>query len=291
MPANIISGKEISAAIRDQIKDQISRIREEGEGDPSFCPPGLAVIQVGCDPASSIYVSNKKKACELVGMVSFGYALDETATQEDVTELIETLNHDPRVHGILCQLPLPKHMDEFSVICAISPEKDVDGFHPVNKGLLSIGRKCLVSCTPLGCLALLKSQGVEIAGKHCVIIGRSNIVGKPVAQLMLSENATVTIAHSRTHDLPAICKEADILIAAIGRTGFVTKDYIKPGAIVIDVGINRCADGKVRGDVNFEDALDVAGAVTPVPGGVGPMTITMLLQNTLDAYREITERS
>jgi len=291
MPARIISGKEISASIRDQIADQIRRIREEGEGIPSFCPPGLAVIQVGCDPASSIYVTNKKKACEQVGMISFGYELDASATQEDVTELIDTLNHDPRVHGILCQLPLPSHMDEFAVICAIAPEKDVDGFHPVNKGLLSIGRNCLVSCTPLGCLTLLKNQGIEISGKHCVIIGRSNIVGKPVAQLMLSENATVTIAHSRTKDLPAICREADILIAAIGKEGFVTKDYIKPGATVIDVGINRCSDGKVRGDVNFADALSVAGAITPVPGGVGPMTITMLLQNTLDAYREIMERS
>lgn len=233
----------------------------------------------------------RRRLCTRVGMISFGYELDVSATQEDVIEPIDTLNHDPRVHGILCQLPLPSHMDEFAVICAIAPEKDVDGFHPINKGLLSIGRNCLVSCTPLGCLTLLKNQGIEIAGKHCVIIGRSNIVGKPVSQLMLSENATVTIAHSRTKDLPAICREADILIAAIGKVGFVTKDYIKPGALVIDVALIDVRTVKSEEMREFEDALSVAGAVTPVPGGVGPMTITMLLQNTLAAYREIMERS
>jgi len=290
MSATIISGKEVSAQLRAQMAEEVRHIYEEGHGNKNFCPPGLAVIQVGQDPASSIYVSNKKKACEQVGIVSFGYALEETASQEELIDLIEELNHDPHVHGILCQLPLPAHIDEFSVICAIAPEKDVDGFHPVNKGLLAIGRECLVSCTPLGCLALLKNQGIQISGKRCVVIGRSNIVGKPVSQLMLAENATVTIAHSRTEDLPAVCREADILIAAIGKAGFVTKDFIKPGAVVIDVGINRGADGKVHGDVDFEGACEIASAITPVPGGVGPMTITMLLQNTLHAYRILTGR-
>ena len=290
MSAAIISGKDVSAEIREQIREEVFEIFERYGKDPHFCPPGLAVIQVGQDPASSIYVSNKKKACEQVGFMSFGYALPEDTREDELIELINTLNDDPRVHGILCQLPLPRHIDEFSVICAISPDKDVDGFHPVNKGLLSIGRDCLVSCTPLGCLALLKNKGIPIAGKKCVIVGRSNIVGKPVALLMLSENATVTIAHSKTADLKAVCREADILIAAIGKSEFITKDYVKPGAIVIDVGINRGEDGKVRGDVAFEEVSDICGAITPVPGGVGPMTITMLLQNTLKAYKMKTGR-
>lgn len=290
MAATIISGKEVAAQLRAQMTDEVHQILLSGLGLKHFCPPGLAVIQVGHDPASSIYVTNKKKACDQVGIISFGYELPVDASQEELIDLIDTLNKDTRVHGILCQLPLPVHMDEFAVICAISPEKDVDGFHPVNKGLLSIGRECLVSCTPLGCLALLKNQGISITGKHCVVVGRSNIVGKPVAQLMLAENATVTIAHSRTKNLPEICRQADILIAAIGKVGFVTKDFVKPGAIVIDVGINRCEDGKVRGDVDFEGVSEVAGAITPVPGGVGPMTITMLLQNTIYAYKGITGR-
>jgi len=291
MPAMIISGKELAAQLRSEMTEEVAQIRENGKADKHFCPPGLAVIQVGSDPASSIYVSNKKKACEQVGIMSFGYSLDVNATQEELIDLIDTLNRDPRVHGILCQLPLPRQMDEFSVICAIAPEKDVDGFHPVNKGLLSIGRECLVSCTPLGCLSLLKNLGIPIAGKHCVVIGRSNIVGKPVSQLMLAENATVTITHSRTNDLPAVCREADILIAAIGKQGFVTAEFVKPGAVVIDVGINRGEDGKVRGDVDFESVYPVAGAITPVPGGVGPMTITMLLKNTIHAYKNLTGRS
>jgi methylenetetrahydrofolate dehydrogenase (NADP+)/methenyltetrahydrofolate cyclohydrolase len=291
MSATIISGKEISAQLREQMNEEVSKIYADGQGRKNFYPPGLAVIQVGHDPASSIYVSNKKKACEQVGIMSFGYELPAETSQDELVDLIAELNRDIRVHGILCQLPLPAHMDEFAVICAIAPEKDVDGFHPVNKGLLSIGRECLVSCTPLGCLALLKNLGITISGKHCVVIGRSNIVGKPVSQLMLAENATVTIAHSRTNNLPEICRTADILIAAIGKVGFVTKDFVKPGAIVIDVGINRCEDGKVRGDVDFSGVSEIAGAITPVPGGVGPMTITMLLQNTLHAYKEITERS
>ncbi len=291
MPAMIISGKEVAAQLRSEMTEEVAQIRENGKADKHFCPPGLAVIQVGNDPASSIYVSNKKKACEQVGIMSFGYSLDVNATQEELIDLIDTLNKDPRVHGILCQLPLPRQMDEFAVICAIAPEKDVDGFHPVNKGLLSIGRECLVSCTPLGCLSLIKNSGIPIAGKHCVVIGRSNIVGKPVSQLMLAENATVTIAHSRTKDLPSVCREADILIAAIGKQGFVTAEFVKPGAVVIDVGINRGEDGKVRGDVDFDSVYPVAGAITPVPGGVGPMTITMLLKNTIHAYKILTGRS
>ncbi|MBP5492814.1 MAG: bifunctional methylenetetrahydrofolate dehydrogenase/methenyltetrahydrofolate cyclohydrolase FolD [Clostridiales bacterium] len=282
MSATIISGKELSSIIRERIsKETAEKTAQYGK------QPGLAVIQVGEDPASSIYVNNKKKACEQVGFKSFGYSLPESASEAELLELIDTLNKDPNVHGILCQLPLPKHMDEFSVICAIAPEKDVDGFHPVNKGLLSIGRDCLVSCTPKGCIELLKYANVDMTGKNCVVIGRSNIVGKPVASLMLHENATVTVVHSKTKNIKEICKQADILIVAIGKEGFVTKDFVKEGAVIIDVGINRCADGKVRGDVNFDDVVDIASAITPVPGGVGPMTITMLLQNTLEAFERI----
>jgi len=285
MSATIISGKELSANLRQDMIQKVEEYKQKYE-----ILPGLAVIQVGEDPASSIYVNNKKKACEQVGIKSFGYSLPANATEDELIELIDTLNHDDKVHGILCQLPLPKHMDEFSVICNITPEKDVDGFHPVNKGLLAIGRDCLVSCTPKGCVELLKFANVDITGKHCVVIGRSNIVGKPVSQLMLQENATVTIAHSRTKNLPALCRDADILIAAIGKIGFVTKDFVKPGAVVIDVGINRDENGKVKGDVCFDEVSEIASAITPVPGGVGPMTITMLLQNTLEAYEHIMER-
>ncbi len=282
MSATLISGKELSSIIRERItKEALELAAKYGK------QPGLAVIQVGENPASTIYVNNKKKACEQVGFKSFGYSLPETASEAELLKLIDTLNKDPNVHGILCQLPLPKHMDEFSVICAIAPEKDVDGFHPVNKGLLSIGKDCLVSCTPKGCIELLKYANVDISGKNCVVIGRSNIVGKPVASLMLHENATVTVVHSRTKNIKEICKQADILIVAIGKQGFVTKEFVKEGAVIIDVGINRCEDGKVRGDVDFDDVVDVASAITPVPGGVGPMTITMLLQNTLEAFERI----
>ncbi|MBR6255359.1 MAG: bifunctional methylenetetrahydrofolate dehydrogenase/methenyltetrahydrofolate cyclohydrolase FolD [Clostridiales bacterium] len=282
MSATIISGKELSSLIRERITKETEELSAQfGKR------PGLAVIQVGENPASTIYVNNKKKACEQVGFQSFGYSLPESASEKELLDLIDQLNKDDRVHGILCQLPLPKHMDEFSVICAIAPEKDVDGFHPVNKGLLSIGRDCLVSCTPKGCIELLKYANVDISGKNCVVIGRSNIVGKPVASLMLHENATVTVVHSRTQNIKEICKQADILIVAIGKQGFVTKDFVKEGAVIIDVGINRCEDGKVRGDVDFDDVVDIASAITPVPGGVGPMTITMLLQNTLEAFTKI----
>lgn len=249
--------------------------------------PGLAVIQVGEDPASAVYVNNKKKACEEVGFRSYGYHLPVDSTEKELLDLVDVLNADPNVHGILCQLPIPDHMDEFKVLCRILPEKDVDGFHPVNVGLLSIGKDSLVSCTPAGIIEMLLRSDIEISGKECVVIGRSNIVGKPVAQLMLARNATVTIAHSRTKNLKDVCKRADILIVAIGKPKFVTSDFVKPGAVVVDVGINRDENGKLVGDVNFESVSEVAGAITPVPFGVGPMTITMLMKNTLTAYKKI----
>jgi len=283
--ATIISGKELSVQIREEIKEQVDKCLAD-----TGMVPGLAVIQVGGDPASSVYVRNKKKACEDTGMRSFGFDLPDDVSQEELLELIDTLNEDPNVHGILCQLPLPKHLDEFEVLCRIDPEKDVDGFHPVNVGLLSIGKKTLVSCTPAGIIEMLERSGTEISGKECVIIGRSNIVGKPVAQLMLSRNATVTITHSRTKDLEGVCRRADILIVAIGRAKFVNERFVKPGAVVIDVGINRDENGKLVGDVDYEKVFDIAGAITPVPGGVGPMTITMLLKNTLEAFNRIQEK-
>ena len=280
MSATIISGKELSSLIRERISKETSELSEKfGK------KPGLAVIQVGEDPASSIYVNNKKKACEQVGFQSFGYSLPESASEKELLDLIDQLNKDDRVHGILCQLPLPKHMDEFSVICAIAPEKDVDGFHPVNKGLLSIGRDCLVSCTPKGCIELLKYANVDMNGKNCVVIGRSNIVGKPMAMLLLHANATVTICHSKTQNLKEICRGADIVVSAVGRIGAVTADMVKEGAVVIDVGINRNAEGKLQGDVDFDNVKEKAAFITPVPGGVGPMTIAVLMQNTLKAYK------
>jgi len=280
--AKIISGKEISAQIREEVKDEVARITEV-----TGYTPGLAVIQVGENPASTVYVNSKKRACEQVGIKSFGYHLPEEASQEELLDLVDQLNNDINVHGILCQLPLPDHMDESKVLNAILPEKDVDGFHPYNVGLLSQGKKSLVPCTPAGVLEMLTRTGIDISGKECVIVGRSNIVGKPVAQLMLSKNATVTIAHSRTVDLPAVCRRADILIAAVGRPKLITSDYIKTGATVIDVGINRTEEGKLVGDVDFESVSEVAGHITPVPGGVGPMTIAMLLSNTLEAFKKI----
>jgi methylenetetrahydrofolate dehydrogenase (NADP+)/methenyltetrahydrofolate cyclohydrolase len=277
----IIDGKALAAKIRQELAEEIGALSTRYESKP-----GLAVIQVGADPASSIYVRNKKRACEEAGIVSFGYDLPAEVSQSELLELIETLNNDERVNGILCQLPVPDHIDEFTILSAIDPAKDVDGFHPVNVGLLSIGHDCLVSCTPAGVLEMMHAYDLPIEGQRCVVIGRSNIVGKPVAQLMLKEHATVTIAHSRTKNLPALCREADILIAAIGRAGFVTTDFVKPGATVSDVGINRYEEGKVVGDVAFDEVSKVAGAITPVPGGVGPMTIAMLLKNTVKAWRK-----
>lgn len=278
----LISGKELSVKLRARTGADVDKLsRQAGRR------PGLAVIQVGEDPGSTIYVNNKKKACEEAGIRSYSYHLPASVSQLELLALIDELNQDSKIHGILCQLPLPDHIDEFTIICAIKPDKDVDGFHPVNVGLLSLGRDCPVPCTPSGIIAMLKAYELPIKGKRCVIVGRSNIVGKPVAQLMLREHATVTVAHSRTVDLPAVCREADILIVAIGKAKMITADYVKPGAVVIDVGINRNEAGKVVGDVDFASVEPVTSAITPVPGGVGPMTIAMLLQNTLEAFCRI----
>ena len=251
---------------------------------PSFRVPGLAVIIVGNNPASRIYVNNKKKACEICGFYSVEYALPENAEEKELLELIERLNKDENIDGILCQLPLPSQIDENKVIDAIAPEKDVDGFSPVNTGNLLSGKPCFAPCTPAGVVEMLKSEGIEIAGKHCVIVGRSNIVGKPAALLMLQENATVTVCHSRTVNLAEEVSRADIVIAAIGKASFITADMVKEGAVVVDVGINRLENGKVTGDVDFEAVSEKASYITPVPGGVGPMTITMLMKNTLVSW-------
>lgn len=271
--AFIIDGKKISADIKEELKVKVSELNKDQ------VQVTLAVIQVGNDPASSVYVGNKKKACEYIGIRSLAYELSEHTSQEELLALVEKLNADPSVNGILVQLPLPGNIDEDTVIKTISPLKDVDGFHPQSVGALSIGQKGFVSCTPAGVIELLKRSEIEIEGKECVIIGRSNIVGKPMALLMLRENATVTICHSRTKDLKEVAKRADILIVAIGKPKFVTKEYIKEGAVVIDVGIHRNEDNKLCGDVDYEDVLPYVSAITPVPGGVGPMTIAMLMQN------------
>lgn len=275
--AYIIDGKKISGEIKDEVKEQVEKLKKAGREIT------LAVIQVGSDPASTVYVGNKKKACAYVGIRSLSYELPEDITEKELLAKVEQLNERNDVDGILVQLPLPDHICEDSIIEAISPKKDVDGFHPQSVGALSIGREGFVSCTPAGIIELLKRSGIEIAGKRCVVIGRSNIVGKPMAMLLLRENGTVTICHSRTKDLKAIAKEADILIAAIGKPAFITEEYIKPGACVIDVGIHRGEDKKLCGDVDFARAEPVAGAITPVPGGVGPMTIAMLMYNCLKA--------
>lgn len=275
--AQIIDGKRISQEIKDELKEEVAALKAQGiEGS-------LAVVQVGEDPASSVYVRNKKKACEYIGIHSLSYELPEETTEEELLDLIASLNENDAVNGILVQLPVPKHIDADKIIRAISPEKDVDGFHPMNVGKLVIGEKGFVSCTPAGIVQLLKRSGIEIAGKNCVIIGRSNIVGKPMALLMLQENATVTVAHSKTTDLKAVCKTADILIVAIGKKQFITADYIKEGAVVIDVGIHRGEDKKLFGDVCYEEVEPVASAITPVPGGVGPMTIAMLMSNCVES--------
>jgi methylenetetrahydrofolate dehydrogenase (NADP+)/methenyltetrahydrofolate cyclohydrolase len=275
--AKIIDGKAISLELKNELKEKVEKLKAEGK----TC--ALAVIQVGSDPASSVYVGNKKKACAYIGIESLSYELPEETTEEELLALIERLNEDPKVHGILCQLPLPKHMNEQKITQAISPKKDVDGFHSQNVGALVLGNPGFVSCTPAGIIELLHRSNVEISGKHCVVIGRSNIVGKPMALLMLRENATVTICHSRTQNLKEICKSADILIVAIGKPQYITADYVKEGAVVIDVGIHRNENNKLCGDVNFEEVKEVASAITPVPGGVGPMTITMLMNNCVEA--------
>ena len=278
--AYIIDGKVISAQIKEEVKKEAELRKAEGKETT------LAVIQVGNDPASSVYVGNKKKACEYVGFQSLTYELPEdTTTEESLLSLISSLNYMPNVDGILVQLPLPKNMDEDKVIDAISPKKDVDGFHAASVGNLWIGKEGFVSCTPAGIIELLKRSGIEIEGKNCVIVGRSNIVGKPMAALMLRENATVTVCHSKTKNLKEITKNADILIVAIGKPKYITAEYVKPGATVIDVGIHRLEGKKLCGDVDFESVEPVAGAITPVPGGVGPMTIAMLMKNCLEAAK------
>ncbi|MCI5578985.1 MAG: bifunctional methylenetetrahydrofolate dehydrogenase/methenyltetrahydrofolate cyclohydrolase FolD [Oscillospiraceae bacterium] len=276
MAAKIIDGKAISAAVKEQVRAEIERDKIKA---------GLAVVIVGDDPASRVYVNNKKKACELCGIQSFEYALPAETTQEQLLELVDTLNKDSKVNGILVQLPLPKHLDEKAVIEHISPLKDVDAFHETNVGKIMIGNYSFLPCTPAGCMELIHSTGIEVAGKECVVVGRSNIVGKPMAMLLLHENGTVTICHSKTKNLAEVCRRADILVAAVGRPNFVTADMVKDGAVVIDVGINRLENGKLCGDVKFDEVSEKAGYITPVPGGVGPMTIAMLMKNTLTAAR------
>lgn len=276
----IIDGKRISQEIKDELKEKVATLREEGN------EISLAVIQVGNDPASSVYVRNKKKACEYIGIRSLAYELPEETTEEEVIALIEKLNDDPSVNGILVQLPVPAHIHSDRIIRTISPKKDVDGFHPQNVGKLVIGEDGFVSCTPAGVIQLLKRSGIEISGKNCVVVGRSNIVGKPMALLMLRENATVTIAHSKTKNLKELCQTADILIVAIGKPQFITAEYIKEGAVVIDVGIHRDENNKLCGDVKYEEVAQKASAITPVPGGVGPMTIAMLMKNCVESLNK-----
>lgn len=277
MIARIIDGKAVSDRVKADIAAQVALLKARGQA------VGLAVILVGDDPASHIYVRNKITACEKTGIVSTEHRLPANASEDDVLRVIDTLNKDDSIHGILLQLPLPGHLDENKMVSAISPDKDVDGLHPVNAGRLMAGLPGMVPCTPQGSLILIKEIQQDLTGLHAVVIGRSLLFGKPMAQLLLAENCTVTHCHSKTRDLPALCRQADILVAAVGRAGMVKGDWIKPGATVIDVGINRIADKKVVGDVAYDEALAVAGAITPVPGGVGPMTIACLLGNTLKA--------
>ena len=277
--AKLIDGKAVSASVRAQVAQEVAAMKEKG------VTPGLAVVIVGDDPASRTYVNNKKKACAETGIYSEEYALPVSTTQEELLELVRTLNGKPDIHGILVQSPLPKGLDEEAVIEEINPQKDVDAFHPQNVGRIMIGNFHFLPCTPAGVIELIRSQGIEIAGKSCVVIGRSNIVGKPMAMLLLHNNGTVTICHSKTQNLAAICREADILVAAVGRPKFVTEDMVKPGAVVIDVGMDRDENGKLCGDVDFAHVEPKAGYITPVPGGVGPMTIAMLLRNTITAAK------
>lgn len=273
--AKIIDGKQISLDIKNELKEKVARYKEQG------IEITLAVVKVGNDPASAVYVRNKEKACEYVGINSKTLALPEETTEEELLNVVKELNEDKNVNGILVQLPLPKHIDESKVLLTIDSTKDVDGFHPVNVGKMVIGEDTFLPCTPAGIIEMIKRTDIDIEGKECVVIGRSNIVGKPMAMLMLKENATVTIAHSRTKDLKEVTKRADIIVAAIGKAKFVTADYVKEGAVVIDVGMDRDENGKLCGDVDFESVSKVASAITPVPGGVGPMTVTMLLVNCL----------
>ncbi len=275
--AQIIDGKLISQQIKDELKEKVAELKANGK---EIC---LAVIQVGNDPASTVYVGNKKKACEYIGIKSLAYEIPEETTEAELLDIIDKLNKDDSVHGILVQLPVPKHINEEKIINAISPSKDVDGFHPASVGALSIGQKGFVSCTPAGVIQLLKRSNIEISGKECVVIGRSNIVGKPMSMLLLRENGTVTICHSRTKDLKEVCKRADILVVAIGKPRMIDASYVKEGATVIDVGIHRDENNKLCGDVDYASVEPIAGAITPVPGGVGPMTIAMLMNNCVEA--------
>lgn len=275
----LIDGKAISAQIKEELKEEVQLLKDKG-----ICPC-LAVIQVGEDPASCVYVNNKKKACAYIGIESLSYELPAEISQNELLTIINELNENPKVNGILVQLPLPKHIDEDTIIQAIAPEKDVDGFHPETVGHMCIGTQGFLPCTPAGVIQLIKRSGISIEGKECVVVGRSNIVGKPMAMLLLRENGTVTIAHSRTKDLKEVTKRADILVAAIGKPKFFTKDYIKEGAVVIDVGIHRNENNKLCGDVDFDDVESHTSAITPVPGGVGPMTIAMLMNNCVETVR------
>lgn len=277
--AKIIDGKAVSAKVKEQVRREAEVLKDQG------IEIGLAVVIVGNNSASRVYVNNKKKACEEVGFTSYEYALPEETTEAELLELVEKLNNDDKVNGILVQLPLPKQINENSIINAIRPEKDVDAFHPENVGHIMIGDFSFLPCTPAGVMELIAETGVDVCGKNCVVIGRSNIVGKPMAMLLLHKNGTVTICHSRTKNLAEICSQADILVAAVGKAGFVTPDMVKEGAVVIDVGMNRNSEGKLCGDVDYAACFDKAGYITPVPGGVGPMTIAMLMRNTLTAAK------
>lgn len=277
--AKLIDGRVISASVKERVKQGVEELNKKG------ISVGLAVIIVGDDPASKVYVANKKKACEALGIISEEYALPEDTSEQELLKLVETLNKKKSINGILCQLPLPKHIDEKLIINSILPEKDVDAFHPHNVGRIMIGDYDFVPCTPAGIMEMLSFENISAEGKECVVIGRSNIVGKPMGMLLLHKNGTVTICHSRTKNLKEICKRADILVAAVGRANFVTADMVKEGAVVIDVGMNR-VDKKLCGDVDFENVKQKAFAITPVPGGVGPMTIAMLMQNTLTAAKK-----
>ncbi|HOP75004.1 MAG TPA: bifunctional methylenetetrahydrofolate dehydrogenase/methenyltetrahydrofolate cyclohydrolase FolD [Bacillota bacterium] len=275
MTAQIIDGKAVAARLRESLRERIARLTERGN------QPGLAVILVGDDPASRVYVNSKRKTCAALGIYSEEHTLPGDVAEKELLDLIDRLNADPKIHGILLQLPLPAHLDEDKMLERIVPNKDVDGFHPVNVGKMVIGLEGFLPCTPAGVMELIKETGISISGKECVVVGRSNIVGKPQAILLLREHGTVTICHSRTANLREVCRRADILVAAVGKAEMITADYVKPGAVVIDVGINRTADGKLVGDVHYESVAEVAGWITPVPGGVGPMTIAKLMENTV----------
>lgn len=276
----LIDGKAIAQQIKDELKEEVATLNREGK------KPCLAVIQVGQDPASSVYVNNKKKACAYIGIESLAYELEETISEEELLDLIGKMNRNPNVHGILVQLPLPEHIREDLVIKTIDPKKDVDGFHPASVGAMCIGEDGFLPCTPAGIIQLLKRSGIQIMGRECVIVGRSNIVGKPMALLLLREDATVTVAHSKTSDLKKVTKRADILVVAVGKPKFITREYVKEDAVIIDVGIHRNTENKLCGDVDYEDVADYVKAITPVPGGVGPMTIALLMNNCVEAVRK-----